>query len=38
MTSNPVLVIASGLVVTLTVLAVFSIGDAHRDALDVRSR
>jgi len=38
MTSNPVLVIAPGLVVTLTVVAVFFIGDALRDALDVRSR
>lgn len=38
MTTNPVLVIAPGLVVTLTVVAVFFIGDALRDALDVRSR
>jgi len=38
MTSNPVLVIAPGLVVTFTVVAVFFIGDALRDALDVRSR
>ena len=38
MTSNPVLVIAPGLVVTLTVVAVFFVGDAVRDALDVRSR
>ena len=38
MTSNPVLVIAPGLVVTLTVVAVFFVGDALRDALDVRSR
>lgn len=38
MTTNPVLVIAPGLVVTVTVVAVFFIGDALRDALDVRSR
>jgi len=38
MTSNPILVIAPGLVVTLTVVSVFFIGDALRDALDVRSR
>ncbi len=38
MTTNPVLVIAPGLVVTLTVVAVFFTGDALRDALDVRSR
>ncbi|HET7265620.1 MAG TPA: ABC transporter permease [bacterium] len=38
MTTNPVLVIAPGLVVTLTVVSVFFIGDALRDALDVRSR
>lgn len=38
MTSNPVLVIAPGAVVTLTVVAVFFIGDALRDALDVRTR
>ncbi len=37
-TSNPILVIAPGAVVTLTVVAVFFIGDALRDALDVRSR
>lgn len=37
-TSNPVLVVAPGAVVTLTVVAVFFIGDALRDALDVRSR
>ncbi|HET8998625.1 MAG TPA: ABC transporter permease [bacterium] len=37
-TSNPVLAIAPGLVITLTVVAVFLIGDALRDALDVRSR
>jgi peptide/nickel transport system permease protein len=38
MTSNPILVIAPGAVVTLTVVAVFFIGDALRDALDVRAR
>jgi peptide/nickel transport system permease protein len=38
MTGNPILVIAPGLVVTLTVVSVFFIGDALRDALDVRSR
>ncbi len=38
MTSNPILVIAPGAVVTLTVVAVFFIGDALRDALDVRTR
>jgi peptide/nickel transport system permease protein len=38
MTTNPMLVIAPGLVVTLTVVAVFFIGDALRDALDVRIR
>ena len=37
LTSNPVLVIAPGAVVTLTVVAVFFVGDALRDALDVRS-
>jgi peptide/nickel transport system permease protein len=37
-TSNPVLAIAPGLVITFTVMAVFFIGDALRDALDVRSR
>ncbi len=37
-TSNPILAIAPGAVVTLTVVAVFFIGDALRDALDVRSR
>jgi peptide/nickel transport system permease protein len=37
-TSNPILVIAPGAVVTLTVVAVFFVGDALRDALDVRSR
>ena len=37
-TSNPVLAVAPGLVITLTVVAVFLIGDALRDALDVRSR
>lgn len=37
-TSNPILVIAPGAVVTVTVVAVFFIGDAFRDALDVRSR
>jgi peptide/nickel transport system permease protein len=38
LTSNPILVIAPGAVVTLTVAAVFFIGDALRDALDVRAR
>lgn len=38
MTTNPTLVIAPGFVVTLTVVAVFFIGDALRDALDVRIR
>ena len=38
MSSNPILVIAPGAVVTLTVVAVFFIGDALRDALDVRAR
>ncbi len=37
-TSNPVLAIAPGAVITLTVVAVFFIGDALRDALDVRVR
>ncbi|HLJ59809.1 MAG TPA: ABC transporter permease [bacterium] len=37
LTSNPVLVIAPGAVVTATVVAVFFIGDALRDALDVRA-
>jgi len=37
-TSNPILAVAPGCVVTLTVVAVFFIGDALRDALDVRSR
>jgi peptide/nickel transport system permease protein len=37
-TSNPVLAIAPGLVITLTVVAVFFVGDALRDALDVRVR
>lgn len=37
-TSNPVLAIAPGIVITLTVVAVFFIGDALRDALDVRAR
>lgn len=37
-TSNPVLAVAPGMVITLTVVAVFFIGDALRDALDVRSR
>ncbi len=37
-TSNPILAVAPGAVVTLTVVAVFFIGDALRDALDVRSR
>lgn len=36
--SNPVLAIAPGLVITLTVVAVFFVGDALRDALDVRIR
>ncbi len=38
MTGSPILVIAPGAVVTLTVVAVFFIGDALRDTLDVRSR
>jgi peptide/nickel transport system permease protein len=38
MSSNPILVIAPGAVVTLTVVAVFFVGDALRDALDVRTR
>jgi len=37
-TSNPILAIAPGVVITVTVVAVFFIGDALRDALDVRSR
>lgn len=37
-TSNPILAIAPGVVVTMTVVAVFFIGDALRDALDVRAR
>ncbi len=37
-TSNPVLAVAPGIVITLTVVAVFFIGDALRDALDVRAR
>jgi peptide/nickel transport system permease protein len=37
-TSNPVLAIAPGAVITMTVVAVFFIGDALRDALDVRGR
>ncbi len=37
-TTNPILAIAPGAVVTLTVVAVFFIGDALRDALYVRSR
>lgn len=36
--SNPVLAIAPGLVITLTVVAVFFLGDALRDAFDVRVR
>jgi peptide/nickel transport system permease protein len=36
--SNPILAVAPGLVITLTVVAVFFIGDALRDALDVRVR
>jgi peptide/nickel transport system permease protein len=36
--SNPILAVAPGLVITLTVVAVFFIGDALRDALDVRAR
>jgi peptide/nickel transport system permease protein len=38
MSSNPILVVAPGAIVTLTVVAVFFIGDALRDALDVRTR
>ncbi len=37
-TTNPVLAVAPGIVITLTVVAVFFIGDALRDALDVRAR
>jgi|SRR5579864_583592 len=37
-TSNPVLAVAPGVVITLTVVAVFFVGDALRDALDVRTR
>ncbi len=37
-TSNPILAIAPGGVVTLTVVSVFFIGDALRDAFDVRAR
>ena len=37
-TSSPALAIAPGIVITLTVVAVFFIGDALRDALDVRAR
>ena len=37
-TSNPILAIAPGVVITLTVVAVFFIGDALRDVLDVRTR
>jgi peptide/nickel transport system permease protein len=37
-TTNPVLAVAPGVVITLTVVAVFFIGDALRDAFDVRSR
>lgn len=36
--SNPILAVAPGLIITLTVVAVFFIGDALRDALDVRVR
>ncbi len=36
--SDPILAVAPGLVITLTVVAVFFIGDALRDALDVRVR
>ena len=36
--SNPVLAVAPGLVITLTVVAVFFIGDALRKPLDVRVR
>ncbi|HKV45309.1 MAG TPA: ABC transporter permease [bacterium] len=36
--SNPVLAVAPGVVITLTVVAVFFVGDALRDALDVRTR
>ena len=38
LTSNPVLVVAPGAVVTLTVVAIFFVGDALRDVLDVGSR
>jgi peptide/nickel transport system permease protein len=37
-TTNPILAVAPGVVITLTVVAVFFIGDALRDALDVRAR
>jgi peptide/nickel transport system permease protein len=37
-TTSPVLAVAPGLVITLTVAAVFFVGDALRDALDVRVR
>lgn len=37
-TTNPILAIAPGGVVTLTVVSVFFIGDALRDAFDVRAR
>ncbi|HTD48576.1 MAG TPA: ABC transporter permease [bacterium] len=37
-TNNPVLAVAPGIVITLTVVAVFFVGDALRDALDVRTR
>ena len=37
-TTNPILAVAPGIVITLTVVAVFFIGDALRDALDVRAR
>lgn len=36
--SDPILAVAPGLVITVTVVAVFFIGDALRDALDVRVR
>ena len=36
--NNPVLAVAPGIVITLTVVAVFFVGDALRDALDVRTR
>ena len=36
--TNPVLAVAPGVVITLTVVAVFFLGDALRDALDVRTR